>query len=56
MSTIAANTQIVSFKCTYVSTAVRINPKSGFEFRARSVQSFVAHLFPKYILSRHFIK
>ena len=35
--------------CTliYVSTAVRINPKSGFEFRARSVQSFVAHLFPK---------
>ena len=26
-----------------VSTAVRINPKSGFEFRARSVQSFVAH-------------
>ena len=40
----------------YVSTAVRINPKSGFEFSARSVQSFVAHLFPKYILSRHFIK
>ena len=31
----------------FVSTAVRINPKSGFEFRARSVQSFVAHLFPK---------
>ena len=31
----------------YVSTAVRINPKSAFEFRARSVQSFVAHLFPK---------
>ena len=29
--------------CVCVSTAVRINPKSEFEFRARSVQSFVAH-------------
>ena len=40
----------------YVSTAVRINPKSAFPFRARSVQSAFDFMFTNVRLVRDLIK